>query len=300
VGGLLIVGTNLPSVLRAFTGLDIVIFRREYILIISGCVFLPLAFFKNISNYAINSFLSIMSLIALEFIVLYKAIAGGGNSGNIPAGALNIFGNGQFLSALGGTSFLFVCHDIQFSVFSSFENATRKRWSIVVYLTMVLTIVTFLFLGYTGYFMFYTNVYANILDNFPQNDIPANVARILLSLNVMMSVPYMCFMPRISLYAIITLFFGKLNRTFFHVCFTILIITLGVLIAEVVTDLGALFEIIGGISAVGLAYIMPPLIFLRLEKGSLLSPKKIIHIIILVFGVIAMFGSVIQTIYCTY
>ncbi len=48
--------------------------------------------------------------------------------------------------------------------------------------------------------MFYHEVNSNILDNFPYNDIVATVARVLITLNILISVPYGCFMPRVSLY----------------------------------------------------------------------------------------------------
>jgi hypothetical protein len=60
--------------------------------------------------------------------------------------------------------------------------------------------------------MFYYNVQDNILDNFGYNSIPANIGRIFISLNILISVPYYCFMPRLALYAIISLFTGQIKR----------------------------------------------------------------------------------------
>lgn len=59
-----------------------------------------------------------------------------------------------------------------------------------------------------------------------------------------------------------------------------------------VTNLGVLFELIGSISAVGLAYVLPPLCFLSLEGGKWYrSPKKLLAIAVLLFGLFCMIGG---------
>jgi hypothetical protein len=42
---------------------------------------------------------------------------------------------------------------------------------------------------------------------------------------------------------------------------------------------------------------LPPILFLKLEKGVLCSPKKIANIGILIFGILAMVGTVGTVIY---
>jgi len=59
-------------------------------------------------------------------------------------------------------------------------------------------------------------------------------------------------------------------------------------------------EVIGAISAVGLAFIMPPLLYLRLEPSGLGAPKKVIHLVILLVGVITSIFSVTQILLTAY
>jgi len=68
-------------------------------------------------------------------------------------------------------------------------------------------------------------------------------------------------------------------------------------IAEFVTDLGQMFELVGAVSAVGIAYILPPIIFLKLEQGPILSPRKLAHVLILCLGALAMVASTGSIIY---
>jgi len=288
LGALLMMGTNIPNILRAFTGSHTIWFSRTYVLTISCAVFLPLSFFKRISSYTINSILSISFLIVLAFMLLYRCIADH-HKYPMPENALSFQINLNFLSALGGVSYVFVCHDLSFSVFTGFKGATRKSWYRVTAITMALTVTILLVIGFAGYFMFYQNVQANILDNFPQDDLFANIARILLSLNILTSVPYSVFMPRFSIYSIIVLLFPKQEqsarfRTFFHIFGTVFVLGAAWLISIFVDDLGATFELVGAVSAVSIAYIFPPLMILKLEPGSL-GTRKIINIIVLICGI---------------
>lgn len=96
--------------------------------------------------------------------------------------------------AIGGVSFLYVCHDLSFSVFEDYKGVTRRRWTRVIYTAMLLSLIPWMITGVSGFFLYGEHTDANILDNFPVNDIPAIVARFALSLNVAISVPYYCCM----------------------------------------------------------------------------------------------------------
>ena len=57
---------------------------------------------------------------------------------------------------------------------------------------MILSLIPWMITGVSGFFLFGEKTSANVLDNFPINDIPAIIARFALSLNVAISVPYYC------------------------------------------------------------------------------------------------------------
>jgi len=59
-------------------------------------------------------------------------------------------------------------------------------------------------------------------------------------------------------------------------------------------------EVIGAISAIGLAFVIPPLLYLRLEHSGLSSPKKVIHLVILIVGVVTSIFSVTQILLTAY
>jgi len=147
--------------------------------------------------------------------------------------------------------------------------------------------------GMSGYFMFYHQVNSNILDNFPYNDIIATIARILITLNILISVPYGCFMPRVSIYLVFNLLFGPIKylKTF-HIVVTIGVLGSALLVAEFVTDLGITFSFLGAFAAVEIAYLLPTACFLKLEQGHWTTPKKLLHVVIFIFGIFTTVGSV--------
>lgn len=98
---------------------------------------------------------------------------------------------------------------------------------------------------------------------------------------------------RMSLYALCSLVFGaQLSHKWFHLIATTFVLMLALMCAELIQNLGATYEIVGGVSSIGLAFIIPPLLYLRLEKGHIIkSPKKLLNLVVLIFGISASFGS---------
>jgi len=295
IGGLLIISSNLTRVLTSFTGIESIFFSKSYLLLFIGIGVLPIAFFKNISNYALNSFLSILSILAVTGILLVRALLRYGSLPTVPENSFPIVGPHNQISAMGGIVFLFVCQDISFSVFGQYREPTRKRWGGVIVITLIMTYFSFIILGYSGYFLFYTQVQANVLDNFPEDDLLANITRLLLCINVIASVPYYCYMPKFAVYSVLTLYLGKLNETLIQALLTVALIATGLIIAETVDNVGALFELVGGVSAVGMGFLVPAMLYLKLEKKPFYkSPQKIINIIIFIIGLFIMVGTVYQ------
>ncbi|PRP72803.1 hypothetical protein PROFUN_07703 [Planoprotostelium fungivorum] len=295
VGNLIILGEIIPQLIVFFAGQGHTILTdRHYVLLVCCLVFLPLSFAQNISKFKINSFLSIASILGLVIVLFVQVTFVRERYDPQPPEDLyrNHVNPTDFMAAFGGLSYLFVCHDLSFNVFGSLRDATRSKWYNVNGIVMIMTVITFAVQSYSGFFLFYHDVKSNILSNFSATDVPANVARILLVLTILISVPYQCFMPRVSLYSVATLFFGspKTNTgaKIVNTVITLIVVLSALLIAEFVTDLGKIYGLAGGVAAAAIAFVFPPLLFLKLEKGGLLAPKKIVAAIVLVIGIIIM------------
>lgn len=76
-----------------------------------------------------------------------------------------------------------------------------------------------------------------------------------------------------------------------HLIFTSSLVVTAMVLSLITCDLGAVFELVGATSACALAYILPPLCYIRLSKRSL---RTLPAIACSAFGSIVMFISLIQ------
>ena len=79
-----------------------------------------------------------------------------------------------------------------------------------------------------------------------------------------------------------------------HLLFTTSLVVSAMALSLVTCDLGAVFELIGATSACALAYILPPLCYMKLSSRSwrIMVPS----ILCVVFGSVVMVISVVQAI----
>lgn len=77
-----------------------------------------------------------------------------------------------------------------------------------------------------------------------------------------------------------------------HLIFTTSLVVTSVILALVTCDLGSVLELIGATSACALAYILPPLCYIKLSSQGWKS--KIPAYLCIVFGVSVMCTSVLQ------
>ena len=76
-----------------------------------------------------------------------------------------------------------------------------------------------------------------------------------------------------------------------HLIFTSALVVTAMMMSLITCDLGAVFELVGATSACALAYIMPPLCYIKLSQRSW---RTIPAVACVAFGFIVMFISVIQ------
>lgn len=79
-----------------------------------------------------------------------------------------------------------------------------------------------------------------------------------------------------------------------HLVFTTSLVVTSMALALITCDLGSVFELIGATSAAALAYIFPPLCYIKLSGGS--WREKIPAYICVGFGLVVMGVSVVQAI----
>lgn len=291
---LIMFGQVVPELLLYLYGEEHFLISRTAVLIYLTICMLPIAFLRDLGDFAIISFISVSCVLFIAFIVFYKALAGEKFNPPLPSD-WDLVHPGA-LSALGGMSYIFVCHDLSFNVFTGLKKSNKVRYYSVVILTMIITIVTCVTIGVCGYLLFFdlnlSN--ANVLQLLPRSDILAIIGRIFLAVCIALSIPYSLFMPRLAFKFIVVSLWSsvKTNRTkdlILHYLLTLICVFSGLGVALIFTDLGAVFELTGGVSACSLAYIIPPLLMLKLEKNCC-SINKVLSFFVLCLGIAIFCG----------
>lgn len=83
----------------------------------------------------------------------------------------------------------------------------------------------------------------------------------------------------------------SMNR---HLIFTTALVVTSMVMALITCDLGTVFELIGATSAASLAYIFPPLCYIKLSNTS--RKAKIPAYLCIAFGIIVMGVSLVQAV----
>ena len=162
-------------------------------------------------------------------------------------------------------------------------------------------------LALAGFIVFGDKTQGNVLNNFPVDNTLINVARLwvpwrnrdldlltLLScfgLNMLTTLPLEAFVCR----EVMTHYWfpdeaWNLNR---HLIFTTSLVVTAMTVSLLTCDLGAVFELIGATSACALAYILPPLCYIKLSTRSW---RTVLAVLCVLFGVIVMGISLVMAV----
>ena len=142
----------------------------------------------------------------------------------------------------------------------------------------------------SGYLTFGDKTLGNVLNNFPDDNLMVNIARLFFGLNMLTTLPLEAFVCR-----------EVMNNYWFpdepynpnrHLIFTSSLV-LGALTLSLLTcDLGIVFELFGATSACALAFILPPLCYMKLSQKS---SKTYLAGAVVAFGCTVMVISIIKT-----
>jgi sodium-coupled neutral amino acid transporter 11 len=152
--------------------------------------------------------------------------------------------------------------------------------------------VACLLMAVAGFLTFGDKTAGNVLNNFPTNNIMVNIARFCFGLNMLTTLPLEAFVCREVME---TYYFPgepfNMNR---HLIFSSALVVSAMALSLMTCDLGVVFELIGATSACALAYILPPLCYMKLASRSWRTYAAGATV---AFGVVVMTTSVLQSVY---
>ncbi|KAI8644771.1 transmembrane amino acid transporter protein-domain-containing protein [Parasitella parasitica] len=256
----------------------------------------PLSLYRDISKLAKTSALALAAIIV---IIVSVAIEGPSTAAEIrgsPDLMFNFMGNEVF-QAIAVISFAFVCHHNSFLIFGSLKQPSLNRFAVVTHWSMGIAFFACFALAVSGYLVFtdktvgklkaLTCFYAgNILNNFPSDNSFINIARLAFGLNMFTTIPLEVFVCR----EVLETFYWPSAPfdTTRHFFITTALILITLIISLLTCNLGIVLELTGGFSATVLAFVLPPLCFLKLSGGSLWDRSKIPHWLCMTLGILIM------------
>lgn len=199
--------------------------------------------------------------------------------------------NDGIFEAIGVISFAFVCHHNSLLIYGSLRKPTIDRFSRVTHYSTGISLVACLVMALSGYLTFGDKTLGNVLNNFPQDNLMVNIARLFFGLNMLTTLPLEAFVCR-----------EVMNEYWFadepyhpnrHIIFTTSLVVSALTLSLMTCDLGVVFELFGATSACALAFILPPLCFIKLTKKR--DKQTYMAMGVVAFGCTVLVISMIKT-----
>ena len=151
-------------------------------------------------------------------------------------------------------------------IYGSLRKPTIDRFARVTHYSTFISMLACLSMALAGFLTFGDLTQGNVLNNFPTSNLLINLARLCFGLNMLTTLPLECFVCRevIENYYYPHAAFDQRR----HVVITSTLVVAAMAISLMTCDLGIVFEFVGATSACALAYILPPMCYIKLSKRT--------------------------------
>ena len=163
---------------------------------ISAIFMLPLSCPRTMESLTKFSFLSILSIVFLTFAIVYMYFSctnprGSGDESSFYENWLVIRSFSGLIESLGCFVFTFVCHHTVHLAYESLPLQSRspKTWRQVSTNSIAMALETSLAIGVFAYLTFGSTTPSDVLTGYPADIALANVARLLLCMNMVLTFP---------------------------------------------------------------------------------------------------------------
>ncbi|KAL1838968.1 hypothetical protein VTJ49DRAFT_2013 [Mycothermus thermophilus] len=294
-----IVGDSIPSVLRAvwpglaeMPVLGLLADRRAVIVVFTLGVSYPLTLYRDIAKLAKASTLALISMgVIVVTVVVQGMLTPADQRGSLKDWKLLVINDGIF-QAIGVISFAFVCHHNSLLIYGSLEKPTMDRFSRVTHLSTFISMIACLMLALAGFLTFGDRTQGNVLNNFPADNTMVNIARLCFGLNMLTTLPLEAFVCR---EVMLNYYFpGEPFNMNLHLIFSSSLVFSAMVLSLLTCDLGTVFDLVGGTSAAAMAYILPPLCYIKLTRNR--GWRTYVAWAVAVFGGMVMLMSMLQAI----
>ncbi|KAL6113155.1 slc38a8 [Pungitius sinensis] len=152
--------------------------------------------------------------------------------------------------------FGFQCHEACIAIYSSMENQNLSHWVLISVVSMIFCLLIYTLTGVYGFMTFGRAVASDILMSYPGNDVVMIISRLLFGISIVTIYPIILLLGRSVILNLMLRIQrnrrGIASHSFESRCrvfLTVIWITVTLLIAMFVPDMGEVISVIGGISA---------------------------------------------------
>lgn len=297
---LIIIGDQFERVLASWYGPSFCHYwymTRNFTMIISSVILiLPFCFPKRIDFLKYASSFGVISIMYVEFLVIYKFYEGKHESGPVktkPDAWTDVF------LVVPVICFGYQCHVSCVPVYSCLKNRSVGTFLRTVIVAMAICVLTYTVAATYGYLTFGSLVASDILESYDAKDPIVLVGLIALAIKTYTTYPILLFCGRIAIDDLylqlrklpkeIGLRFERLRRI---IIATVWFVT-SIFLAAVIPNIGVVIQYLGSLAAVFI-FIFPGLCLLQLalKKDEMIILRKT-KILIAVSGAFLFLGALI-------
>jgi len=260
----------------------------RYACLISFSLFpaLPLCLLKNLSALAYSSFFAMLALIYTATVMCVRAADGSYRVGgtfyqDVEESLRPDLPEGKYLLRFGARSLLFInilamafhCHCNACKYYRELKGTTPRHFRNCTIVAMGLAALLYAVIGFVGFKTFGFAAHGTILKNYSLNDLPVNLARILISLSLAASYAIMFSALREACIGLLKHVFGRSAHSFDLVWRQDILS--GVLVALVTVcgviskDSGLVDGFVGAFCGNAIIYVIPCLLYTGAVKSFL-------------------------------
>lgn len=258
VSYLIIIGSTLSIAMESYFGgaEESIWLSRNFVITVCSLVFiLPLLLWRSIGKLSKVSIVGVLCVPLLISLVGYRALI---NPIGEPKDVTYPFFGKNVFPAIGVMAFSFVSNQTAFLNFLSLKKQTIGRWAKSTTLALTISLMLSLSFAIIGYVAFGDKVEAEILSSFPRDDKIINLARLILGFSMFITYPMQFYPAREALNRVLN--FKTLSRrptNVQHYSVTLILFAICVIFGLLVSDLGIVFELVGGFCSTMIAYLLP-------------------------------------------
>ena len=184
----------------------------------------------------------------------------------------------------------FVCHHNSLLIYGSLKTPTMDRFATVTHYSVGVSTAACLAMGLAGFLTFGDRTAGNVLNNFAADNTMVTLARLCFGLNMLTTLPLEAFVCR---EVMLNYYFpGEPFNMNLHLILSSALIVSAMTVSLLTCDVGAVFDLVGATSACALAYVLPPLCFIRLSSRR--GWSTVAAWAVVAFGLAVMCISVLQ------